>query len=492
MKLILSSLALRCILLFAFPAPYGNDGFGRIFFSDQLFLSHWLPLTQLIVQLGAQLSEGILPIRLLFAICGSLAAFGFYLYLRLFLDRGLALLGGLLFSVNPLYLMLSLMPYQDVLFLGLFYASLAVLLRKTPPLRSPLGSLLYGLASLTRYESWFLIPVLVLWKARVENPGSPLSDKLMGLLRATIFFGWAPLLWFFLSFIHWGKWDGFLFQTGDHSFYAWNPHADLIWIVEYLARMLYWIGLFGSPMVFFSAWALFNWISERERPHPAQRLLILFGSLVVFFFLFIIGKEHDTVFRFVTIPLSIVLVIAVVGLGKARDWMLLRQPDWFGRLGPVALIFLFTALIVYAAVPMASLDENAEFRDPFLIAQRLDETVQADQKVLVVADRSRDLSDAAPIAYQRVAAQSRLGRDRILAAGLLQSDDPAKLSEYAQEAGVAYLVIFENFEPWLAADIFFADLPRREPNRVEVILKLETAAIYRVFLQPLETDHLKN
>ena len=133
LKLILFSLTLRCVLLVVFPVPYGNDGFGRIFFSDQLFLSHWLPLTQLIVQLGARLSDGILPIRLLFAVCGSLAAFGFYLYLRLFLDRGLAFLGGLLFSVNPLYLMLALMPYQDVLFLGLFYASLAVLLGDAPP-----------------------------------------------------------------------------------------------------------------------------------------------------------------------------------------------------------------------------------------------------------------------------------------------------------------------------------------------------------------------
>ncbi len=487
LKLILFSLMIRCVLLLVFPVPYGNDGFGRIFFSDQLFLSHWLPLTQLIVQLGAQLSEGILPIRLLFAVCGSLAACGFYLYLRLFLDRGLALLGGLLFSVNPLYVMLSLMPYQDVLFLGLFYASLAILLRKTPLFQSPGGSLLYGLASLTRYESWFLIPLLIVWKARIENSGGPLSEKLMGLLRATIFFAWAPLLWFLLSFTHWGRWDGFLFQTQDQSFYAWNPLVDFIWIVEYLARMLYWIGLFGSPIVLFSAWALFSWISDGERPYPAQRLLILFGSLVLVFFLFIIGKEHDTVFRFVTIPLSIVLVGTVVGLGKARDWVVKRQPDWLGRLSPVALVLLFAGLIVYAAIPMASLDRNAEFRDPFLIAQRLDAVVQADEKVLVVADRSRDLLDAAPLAYQRVVAQSRLGRDRVLAAGLLQSDEPAKLGEYAREAGVAYLVVFENFEPWLVPDIFFANLPRTEPDQVDVILRLETAAIYRVFLQSRET-----
>ena len=113
--------------------------------------------------------------------------------------------------------------------------------------------------------------------------------------------------------------------------------------------------------------------------------------------------------------------------------------------------------------------------------------MQADEKVLVVADRSRDLLDAAPLAYQRVVAQSHLGRDRVLAAGLLQSDEPAKLSEYAREAGVAYLVVFENFEPWLVPDIFFANLPRTEPDRVDLILRLETAAIYRVFLHSRET-----
>ena len=480
LKLTLFSLTLRCVLLVLFPAPYGNDGFGRIFFSDQLFLSHWLPLTQLIVQLGAQLSDGILPIRLLFALCGSLAAFGFYLYLRLFLDRGLAFLGGLLFSVSPLYLMLSLMPYQDVLFLGLFYASLALLLEDAPPLRSRWGSLLYGLASLTRYESWFLIPVLIVWKARVEGSGSRPSARVLGLLRATIFFAWAPLLWFVLSFLHWGRWGGFLFQTQDRSFYAWNPHVDGLWIVQYLGQMLYWIGLFGSPIVLFSAWAFLSWAFGGEKPGPALRLLLLFGGLVLVFFFFIIGKEHDTVFRFAMIPLSVVLVMTVVGMGKARDWMVRRRPAWFERLGPVVLVFLITALIVYAAVPLAGLDRSAEFQDPFLIAQHLDATVEPGQKVLVVANRSRDLSDAAPLAYQRLVAQSRLGRDRILAAGLLHDDDPTTLRKFARAEGVAYLVIFENFAPWLAADVFFGNLPRMQPDQVETILEVETATVYRV------------
>ena len=223
-----------------------------------------------------------------------------------------------------------------------------------------------------------------------------------------------------------------------------------------------------------------------------MRLLLLFGGLVVVFFFFIIGKEHDTVFRFAMIPLSVVLVMTVVGMGKARDWMVRRQPAWFERLGPVVLVFLVTALIVYAAVPLASLDRSAEFRDPFLIAQRLDATVEPGQKVLVVANRSRDLSDAAPLAYQRLVAQSRLGRDRILAAGLLYYDDPTTLREFAQAEGVAYLVIFENFAPWLAADVFFANLPRMQPDQVETILKVETAAVYRVVFRSSNAGHLED
>ena len=43
-------------------------------------------------------------------------------------------------------------------------------------------------------------------------------------------------------------------------------------------------------------------------------------------------------------------------------------------------------------------------------------------------------------------------------------------------------MIFENFVPWLAADAFFAKLPRIEPDRVEAILKVETATVYRVVL----------
>ena len=46
-----------------------------------------------------------------------------------------------------------------VLFLGLLYASLAALFGPSEPrFHSPRGSLLYGLACLTRYESWFALP----------------------------------------------------------------------------------------------------------------------------------------------------------------------------------------------------------------------------------------------------------------------------------------------------------------------------------------------
>lgn len=180
-------LTLRLLWLAAFPVPFGEDDFGRIFFKDSLFLGHWLPLTQLLVYLVARLSDDIVWIRLAFAIIESLSACGFALFLRRIASESSALWGGLLFTVNALYVQLTLMPYQDIVFLGLLYASLGLLLKRRPEegfsMDSRAASLFFGLSCLTRYESWFLLPFLALQKARLES-----VRKRYGLAEKVILF----------------------------------------------------------------------------------------------------------------------------------------------------------------------------------------------------------------------------------------------------------------------------------------------------------------
>lgn len=482
-------LVLRTFLLLVFPVPYGEDGFGRLYFRSTLFLSHWLPLTQLVVYVTALLSEGIFFTRYVFAILGSLAGCGFYLFMRLLVSPQAALWGGLLFSVNSLFVMLSLMPYQDVLFLGLFYAALAFLADRTDSnasaSRFTLGTLLLGLACLTRYEAWFILPLLAFSIARQEAPRGELGKLTHSITRSALFLGWGPLLWLLLSKLRFGTWDGFLYQTSDASFYAWNPHVDLLWMAQYALRLIYWLGLFGSPVILLAIPGLLRLIQLRGPTYSAFRLLSCFGLVVLVFFFVIIGKEQDTVFRFVVIPLSIALVLTVIGLEFTMEWSSRIPLSHFRRLVPATLLVL---LAIYAIVPIAKLNENPKFRDPYLITRYLEQELRSGETALVVADRSRDLTDTAPILYQRIAGQSRLARNRVLSSGLLDITDPADLLDYLRNRRVRFLVIFEDFDPWLPSDRFYAGLTESSQHWIKPVLEMTSARVFLLSAWPTGHD----
>ena len=312
--------ALRLLLLFFFPVPYGHDGFGRLFFKDHIFLAHWLPLTQFIVWASSRLLDDPFLVRVVFALLTSFSGWGFYLFLRLVTNRFLAVTGGLVFSSNALFLFLSLMPYQDVLFLGLLFGSLAFLFGKQG-LRSRVGSLLFGLACLTRYESWFLLPLLFYLKLRARPAFRQWSSTPLLLGRTTLFLGWAPLLWLVMNRVYRGSFAAFLFQTSDSRLYAWNPHVDIAWLTHYAGQMLYWIGLFGSPLVFLSPLGLWLLLHRQAGPQVAVRVLGIWGGLVLGFYFFIMGQDQETVFRFVLIPLALVLLLAILGVQPLLEWL---------------------------------------------------------------------------------------------------------------------------------------------------------------------------
>ncbi|MDL1874756.1 hypothetical protein FBQ85_06255 [Cytophagia bacterium CHB2] len=477
-------LVLRLALLLAFPAPFGNDAFGRLYFRDTLFLAHWLPLAQAFVFFPALLTDKIVFIRLLFAVPASLSACGFYLFLRLLVARPFAVIGGLLFAVNALYVILSLMPYQDVLFLGLFYAALALLLRDEPKLQSKTGMMLYGLACLTRYESWFVLPLLVLWKTKIAAAGLTLAKVSKSFLKAAIFFGWAPLLWLLLSQLHWGNWNSFMHQTPDREFYAWHPHVDLMWAAQYAGRMLYWLVLFGSPLLLFALPGIRRFWQNRKALLPVLKLPLLACAVTLAFFFFIIGKEYGTVNRFAMFPMSLALIFAVLGMEMAYQSFSTR-PGWRRkilqpRVSDVLAISVLAGLVIYAAIPVSRLHANPEFRDPYEITQYLDRVLQKDEKALVVAPHEQRWQGATPMAYQRIVAQSMHHRERILSAGLLQQTERSALLQFAKENHVKYLVIFDNFSPWHPADVVFSEYAKMNRHQLKLVLQARAATIHEV------------
>ncbi len=470
---------LRVSLILAFPVAFGNDCIGRIYFKDSIFLAHWLPLTQSLVFATAKIGDGILPIRLTFAIIGALAGGAYYAFLRQFTGLTWAVLGGLLFTTNSLYVSLSLMPYQDVLFLGLFYTALACLFRKRPFFVSGAGAVFFGLACLTRYESWFILPILIVWKV-VQHENSERPHLVKRLAGAAVYFGWAPITWLLASHFVLGGWNEFLLQTQDKQFYVRNSHLDLVWAGQYALRNLYWYLRFASPIILFAVPGLVAVARNAKTSHPALKLLIAHGAMVIIFFFFIIGKEFEHVNRFVMLHMSIALTFAMVGLEVVANWMSRRGKEYtaLARTGAVLAVSAMTAV---AVLTILKLDQNPEFRTPYAVAQFIDRSLNDDYtNALVVAPRFADISDAAPMAYQRIIAQSRLGRKRILCAGLQDISDEAGMLAFLNERRIRFLAVFHGFEPALPSDRLVFGLLTRFPDMFNITFETELARIYSV------------
>src|SRR5215831_17300043 len=118
-----TALALRLWLIFQFPIVFGGDSMLRLMHRDEVLLSYQLPLLQCFIWLLSRFTTGALPVRLLMAVIGALAAVAFYYLAVDFAGPRAALIGALLFAANPYITPVSIVPYQEILLLATLFAA---------------------------------------------------------------------------------------------------------------------------------------------------------------------------------------------------------------------------------------------------------------------------------------------------------------------------------------------------------------------------------
>lgn len=427
-------LLFRLVLLLVYPVPYGNDAAGRLYFRDTLWTWHWLPTTQALVYFGYALTESVTVVRGLFALAGSAAAAAFTFYLQQWATRRAALIGGVLFALNAQLVFLSLMPYQEVLFLGLLFGALAFFM-KTPK-AFWCGALLYGLACLTRYEAWFILPALFvarIWQGR-SNLAQTCFSTALGL-------GWGPALWLFINWMQWGEATAFLFQRGDRQFYAWAPHAELLRIVNYLGMMSYWLLRFGSPLILLAVpGVMLLWRKRKTLLSQLWPLLLLLG-MVLLFLIFVAGKEFATANRFASLPLALGLLFAALGADDLlarieRRW---RDAHQMTVMKKWSALLLLLALLVYGAMPVAKANALPEFRTPYVIGQFLKQNLRPGERAIVVGE---SLEGAVPMPYQRLYGQLDFAKEDLLCAALLAPNALVEPGQFLRAHNVRYVIVF--------------------------------------------------
>jgi len=481
--LLLTSVGLvfRLLLIYFFPAAFGSDCIGRLYLKEHLFIGHWLPFTQALVLLGTKAGFGYEGIRMIFAVFGTAASATFYLLARQLVASGFALFAALTFSLNSLVVSLSIMPFQDVISVGFLSLALVLFFKDGLYFKSKSGSLVLGLACLTRYESWFVLLLLFIWKISAGKPHGQLPS-FSKILMAGFYFGWAPALWLLVSKTQLGQWNAFLFDTADSNFYGWHPHFDLIWMAGFAKNMLYWLVRFGLPLVFFIPLG-FRGLHKKELP-PSLKILFPIVGITLLFFFVIIGKDFQTVNRFAVLPLTAGLLVGTIGL---EDFIQRVKMKWLladiGRNTKMLKLAAAIALLTVGSLTIFSLNRiNREpiHQVPHKIAKFLDENLKAEESALVVAGRVPDLTDFAPMHYQRILAQSKLDRSQVFSSGLLNFSSEEEVQNLAKEKNVKFVVQFTDFVPFQESDKVVILLLESPPPGTEVVFKTELALIFRI------------
>lgn len=169
------ALAWRIALVSQSDALYSWDALFRMYHRDHLFVSHWLPLPQLPIYVAHRLGSSLFALQSFYALVAAtgIAVTGYAVALLSNARFGLA--AGLLLAVLPQHSIVSIVPYQEPVFLLLFSGFIAAWQKgrraERPGLFWLAGALL-GAAALCRYEAWLFAAVfasgLVVRKRRNE------------------------------------------------------------------------------------------------------------------------------------------------------------------------------------------------------------------------------------------------------------------------------------------------------------------------------------
>jgi hypothetical protein len=403
-------LVLRLGLIAKFPMIFGGDSMLRMIQRDRIFISHQLPLLQLVVFATARFTHNYLITMIVMAVIGASVGAAFYAFALGHMPESPAFWAALLIATNPFITGDSIVPFQESLMLAL----LLFVFHFQQVGRISWTSVFLGLACLTRFEAWAAVPVFAAAFVFKQGP------NVRNVLRASAMFGWAPLAWI-------------LFQRGlaPPGSYVVESHLTL-------ARFMRWVYL-GYITVKFTpviviALGLFGlWIFWRDR------WIVQLWPCVVFIGLFTVAvlfsahgdlpdPERRVSAREATLWIASMLLLAAIALNRIR---------YCAAVGAVGV--LFGVWGSYQFVEQEAADPHLALS--YRLARFFDGALQPGERALVLAppwphevfdfylQRARETggikgyeaavrsladSEMSPPAYQRMLIHSRFDRSRIL------------------------------------------------------------------------------
>ncbi len=203
-----SSLFIICIFLFSFilrfiliiKSPYLYSFDAYIFLMG---LSSQYPLFTGLIKILISCGFSVFMIRVVIAVIASLSCIAFYFFsLRLFRNIAIAGVATLLMSIYPSFLVFSIVPYTESLFLLCFFSGLYFFLKEYE-IKSSIylkTGIFLGLACLTRYEGFLILP-LIFTAIIIKIRPAPCTLHLAPLFKIAVSLFWSPVALIFYNYL---------------------------------------------------------------------------------------------------------------------------------------------------------------------------------------------------------------------------------------------------------------------------------------------------
>lgn len=291
----------RVVLVEFAPVAYSYDGYQRWAARDHILVQDWLPATQVIIWITAQLHGDIYAGRLVMVGVAALAAgAGAWLAQSLAAERvGAAesAWAGWAFVVAAAFgpwCSWGTVFYQESTFLLVLFGGLGLALARRPVL----ADLVIGLLGLVRYEGWPIVLMYLVWRRR---PAALLALWGMALWVGIRSFGPEG---YHSSPVNFADWEG----LGERFTFA-DWFRDLDMLVFRLAN--------SGGLVWILAAALYSWLDRRS---PLTRLIAAIAVSQVAVTLVWLAALEVSTSRMVVIPVAVSAV-----LGAALAPLVARQ-----------------------------------------------------------------------------------------------------------------------------------------------------------------------
>jgi len=350
------------------------------------------------------------------------------------------MIAAVLLSLNSIFLMWSIVPYQEPLFLFFLFLGLYFWERGINKTDIYFASLLLGFACLTRYEGWFILPLLFVRSGFKEEEfrSWKLLSKKMG--RSILYLGWAPLLWTIykmVSTISAGKLIYFRPLSQKVTFaYALESIPKLgILLLTYETAAIFYLSLLGILFVIFS----------KHRKINSYLFIFIFLNLGVLIFRSA-SNNYTFTNRMLVIPVAFLLIYAAFGLNnllsllfrivslnnkEVKRTTFLRTTASF-----LPLVFLCYLPLMTGAGLVKYSNDAYYFKEPYLAAKWIDEHLEFNDRIIVLANR--------PYGYYPIAVYSKLRRENIYSYDRLKDMKEPEIWNFIKDKRVKCIVVLPH------------------------------------------------